>query len=61
MTLGPGRVLEAKIWRRQDLAPDWSAQGPAIIEQPDSTTIVPDGWNVRCDQYLNLVLERLAA
>jgi N-methylhydantoinase A len=60
LTLGPGRVLDATIWRREQLAPGWAAQGPVIIEQPDATTIVPDGWNVRCDDHLNLVLERAA-
>lgn len=60
LTLGPGRVLDATIWRRDQLAPDWRTTGPAIIEQPDATTIVPDGWTVRCDEYRNLVLERTA-
>lgn len=59
--LGPDRVLDATVWRREMLAPGWSVQGPAIIEQPDATTIVPDGWTVRCDPYMNLVLERLQA
>ncbi|MGE3247779.1 MAG: hydantoinase/oxoprolinase family protein [Beijerinckiaceae bacterium] len=61
LTLGPGRVLEASVWRRDALASGWSARGPAIIEQPDATTVVPDGWSVRCDDYANLVLERLPA
>ncbi len=60
LTLGPGRVLDAAIWRREELASGWMARGPAIIEQPDATTIVPDGWSVRCDDHLNLVLERPA-
>jgi hypothetical protein len=24
----------------------------------DATTIVPDGWNITCDHYRNLILER---
>ena len=61
LTLGPGRVLDAKIWRREHLAAGWKTTGPTIIEQPDATTIVPDGWSVCCDDYLNLLLERLVS
>ena len=60
ITLGPDRVLRAAVWRRDRLAPGWQTQGPAIVEQPDATTIVPDGWNVRCDGHMNLLLERLS-
>lgn len=59
LTLGPDRVLDAIVWRRDGLRSGWQTQGPAIIEQPDATTIVPDGWQVRCDEYSNLVLERI--
>ena len=47
-----------RVFRRDDIAPGWRAQGPAIIEQKDSTTLAPDGWSVRCDEWSNLVLER---
>lgn len=56
--LGPHRSFAATIWRRDDIAPGWRAHGPAIVEQKDSTTLVPDGWSVRCDEWSNLVLER---
>jgi len=59
LTLGPGRTLIAEVWRRELLPAGWSAQGPAIVEQADSTTVVPDGWSVRCDDQRNLVLERM--
>ncbi|MFZ9501157.1 MAG: hydantoinase/oxoprolinase family protein [Beijerinckiaceae bacterium] len=58
LVLGPERALDARVWRRDDLFPGWRESGPAIIEQRDSTTIVPDGWSVRCDEWDNLVLER---
>ncbi len=32
--------------------------GPAVIEQLDSTTVVPDGWTARLDRYGNIVAER---
>lgn len=61
VTLGPHRVFEAVIYRRDDIGPGWSAQGPVIVEQKDSTTLAPDGWTVRCDEWSNLILERAPA
>jgi N-methylhydantoinase A len=61
VTLGPSRSFDAAIYRRDELAAGWRAQGPAIIEQKDSTTLIPDGWSVRCDEWSNLILERAHA
>lgn len=58
LVLGPDSIVEAHIWRRDDLSSGWRTSGPAIIEQPDATTVVPPGWSVRCDDHDNLVLER---
>ncbi len=60
LVLGPARICEARVWRRDDLFPGWRETGPAIVEQRDSTTVVPDGWSVRCDEWDNLLLERIA-
>jgi len=32
--------------------------GPAIVEQPDSTTVVPPGWTGSADGFGNIVLTR---
>ncbi len=61
VTLGSSRSFDAAIYRRDELASGWRAQGPAIIEQKDSTTLVPDGWSVCCDEWSNLILERTRA
>jgi N-methylhydantoinase A len=61
VTLGPRRAFDAAIWRRDDLGAGWRAQGPVIIEQKDSTTLVPNGWSVRCDEWSNLILEKAPA
>lgn len=58
LLLAPGRELDATVWRRSDLAPLWHGAGPCIIEQEDSTTLIPDGWTVSVDSWRNLVLER---
>ena len=31
-------------------------EGPAVVEQWDSTTVVPPGARVTVDEYLNLVI-----
>jgi N-methylhydantoinase A len=33
-------------------------EGPAIVEQDDTTTLVTPGWRGRVDRLGNLVLER---
>ncbi len=60
LLLDTGREAKAAIWRRDDLHPGFSATGPAIVEQLDATTVVPNGWSFRCDDYDNLLLERSA-
>jgi N-methylhydantoinase A len=55
---GKGNQVMAAIWRRADLPPDKPIQGPIIVEQLDSTTVVPPGWSIRCDAYGNLELTR---
>lgn len=55
---GRGNQVPAQIWRRADLPPKKALPGPVIVEQLDSTTVVPPGWMVRCDAYGNLDLTR---
>ena len=58
VVFGPGQIADAAIWRRDDLSPGWTTQGPAIVEQIDATSLVPRGWSVRADDYGNLLIER---
>lgn len=52
---GPGS-LEVAIRRREQIT---NAQpGPMIIEEPDTTVVVPPAWNVSRDGYGNLLLTR---
>jgi N-methylhydantoinase A len=57
---GPGLGwLDAEIVNRSDLrAPQ---EGPCIVEEYDSTCLVPPGWTARLDGYGNIALERSAA
>ncbi|MFZ0216090.1 MAG: hydantoinase/oxoprolinase family protein, partial [Candidatus Dormiibacterota bacterium] len=39
-----GTTHEAEVHRRDTLAPGAALSGPAIVEQMDTTTLVPPGW-----------------
>ena len=49
------------ILERALLSPGELLEGPAIIEQMDSTTIVPPGFTATVDNESNLVLEQIKA
>jgi N-methylhydantoinase A len=40
------------------LAPGMAFGGPAVVEEPDSTTLVHPGWRVRVERYGVLAIER---
>ena len=50
-------LLQTPIRRRQDIIGIQS--GPMIVEEPDTTVVVPPGWSVSLDEYSNLVLNRI--
>ena len=35
-----------------------NSEGPLIVEEYDSTTVVPPGWNATADQWSNIILEK---
>ena len=41
-----GREVTARVFTRDGIAADSRIDGPAIIEQMDTTTLVPDGWTL---------------
>lgn len=49
---------ESRVLRRPALASGEWAEGPAVIEQYDSTTLLTPGWKAVVDPSFNLVLER---
>ena len=51
---------ETAIWDRNTLPAGSILSGPAIVEQLDSTIVVPDGWIAQVDGYMNLILTREA-
>jgi N-methylhydantoinase A len=50
--------VEARLYERDRLDIGSAITGPAIVEQFDSTTVIPPGWTARVDGYRNLILER---
>lgn len=49
---------EAKIWSRLDLPVGSVIEGPAVLEQPDATTIIDPGLVARVDAIGNVIVER---
>ena len=56
--LYPDRERLSAIYSRAELRSGNSISGPAIIEQYDSTTLIPGNWKVRVDGYSNLIMRR---
>lgn len=48
------------VYARDRLPSDVALEGPALIEEAGTTTIVPPGFRARVDAHANLLLERLA-
>jgi N-methylhydantoinase A len=51
-------ATETAIWDRNALPVGAMLEGPAIVEQLDSTIVVPDGWHAHVDGSMNLILTR---
>ncbi len=52
-----GRAHETPVLRRERLAPGARSQGPLIVEEESSTTVVPPGVTMRVDDNGNLLIQ----
>lgn len=52
-----GRWYDTTIHDRDRLEPGMIVQGPAIVEQADTTTVIEPGMTARVDAYGNLLVE----
>jgi N-methylhydantoinase A len=52
------RRYDADVYHRRDLRAGQHLDGPAIVEQEDTTTLVPAGFLAAVDRLGNLVIER---
>ncbi|MGH7264563.1 MAG: hydantoinase/oxoprolinase family protein [Candidatus Rokuibacteriota bacterium] len=50
------RRHDAAVYRRADLLAGQALDGPAIVEQDDTTTVVPAGFRAEVDAFGNLVI-----
>jgi N-methylhydantoinase A len=53
-----GGFTNVRVFDRLRLEPGDMIAGPAIMEEPDSTTICPPGYTARVDSHLNLIITR---
>jgi N-methylhydantoinase A len=53
-----GAFRATPIFERTRLAAGAAIEGPAIIEEPGASTLVPPGFRMTPDEFGNLVLER---
>jgi N-methylhydantoinase A len=51
------RFWDAKVFDREALSSGAHFSGPAIVEQYDTTTLIPHGFEVVVDRFGNLVGE----
>ena len=54
---GPDAPVETRVFERGDLRSGAIAEGPAIVEGPVETTVVPPGWSASVDAAGSLRLE----
>jgi N-methylhydantoinase A len=52
-----GGWRDTPVWARLDLPVDATVSGPAILEQPDATTVIEPGLAGRIDRLGNLIVE----
>jgi N-methylhydantoinase A len=53
-----GGSVKAAIYERNALHPGDVIDGPAVVEQDDTTTVVLSGWRAIVDNAVNLMIER---
>jgi N-methylhydantoinase A len=52
-----GEGTDTPVYERSELPAGASFEGPAVIDQLDTTTLVPPGVKAEVDEYLNIVME----
>ena len=53
-----GRPVEASVYLREDMPASIAVDGPALITEEQTTTVVPPGWRARMDDFGGIVLTR---
>ena len=53
-----GAFMETSVYNRLKLPPDETLEGPALVEEPGTTTVIPPAFRAQADHLGNLILER---
>jgi N-methylhydantoinase A len=53
-----GEMRPCNIFDRKRLTPGSMIEGPAIVEESESTIVIPPNWSAHMDELLNLILQR---
>jgi N-methylhydantoinase A len=53
-----GGAVDTPLYVRSDLPAGAKLEGPAVIDQLDSTTVVPPGWRAEVDEWLNIRMHK---
>ena len=53
-----GEMVSATLFERSKLRPGHQFNGPAVVFQYDTTTVVPPQWQAAVDSYSNLILSK---
>jgi len=51
------RYVDTPVFDRYQLGPGARIAGPALVEERESTLVVPPGWSVHADMHNNLIAE----
>lgn len=54
-----GKIEKIPSYRRGELAPGARLAGPALVVEPQTTTLVPRGWRCRVTGAGHLFLENI--
>lgn len=49
--------IPCNIWQREDLPADYRIDGPAIVEEAASTTVLPPGTSAALDKFGNIIID----
>ena len=53
-----GRRAEVPVYDGPRIPAGAAFEGPAIVDESDTTVLVPPGWSCRRDEFLNYIMER---
>ena len=54
---GKQGMIESKVYDRSLLPAGAVFSGPAIVEEPDCTTVVPPNWQATIDEFGNIIIQ----